>query len=413
MSDTACEVEPADPPTVTPPAPAPAPLPLLTPPRERLVTASLARLLMAVLGSGLSMYLLTSVVPLYLASTGSGGVGAGLATGAMMLSAVAMELAVPALLVRFGYRNTLALGLVLLGLPALVLLTTTALPLVLAVCAVRGAGLGIMVVGGVALVAELVPAHRRGEGLGVYGMVVGLPAIIGLPLGVYLTGPIGFNGVFVIAAAVSLAGLVFLPGLPGRRSAQDLSLEKPHLQVLGGLRGSGLLMPTFVFAAVTVAAGITVTFLPLAVAEDKHTLVAAALLVQAVAAPVARWLAGRYGDRHGATRLLAPALLSATLGAASLILIDSPVTVLVGMLLFGAGFGAAQNVTLAMMYDRVPPSRYGQVSALWNLAYDAGWGVGAIAFGAAVGVIGYPTAFGLTAALLAVALVPAVRASAT
>ena len=49
-----------------------------------------------VFGSGLSMYLLTSVVPLYLAANGSGGIGAGLSTGAMMLSAVGVELLVPA-----------------------------------------------------------------------------------------------------------------------------------------------------------------------------------------------------------------------------------------------------------------------------------------------------------------------------
>lgn len=376
-------------------------------PAVRLVTPQFARLLMMVFGSGLSMYLLTSVVPLYLAANGSGGVGAGLSTGAMMLSAVAMELLVPRMLVRFGYRGTLGLGLVLLGAPSLVLLLTASLPLVLAVCVVRGAGLAILVVGAVALVAELTPAHRRGEGLGVYGVVVGLPAVIGLPLGVYLTDVLGFNALFVVAAVASLAGLAALAGMPQRSTGQD---ETHHVKVLGGLRGSGLLMPTFVFAAVTVAAGISVTFVPLAVADDKHSLVAVALLVQAITAPAARWLAGRYGDKIGSVKLLAPALVLAALGAAALIFIGSAVAVVAGAALFGIGFGAAQNLTLATMYDRVPKSRYGQVSALWNLAYDGGWGLGAMIFGAVVGGMGYPMAFGLTAAIVAVAIIPAVRA---
>src|SRR5690349_4452740 len=59
---------------------------------DRLLTSQFVRLLAMVFGSGLSMYLLTSVVPLYLAANGSGGVGAGLSTAAMMFSAVAMEL---------------------------------------------------------------------------------------------------------------------------------------------------------------------------------------------------------------------------------------------------------------------------------------------------------------------------------
>src|SRR4051812_36101272 len=90
--------------------------------RERLVTRQFGLLLVMVFGSGLSMYLLTSVVPLYLAANGAGGIGAGLSTGAMMLSAVAVELLVPRMLVRFGYRGTLGLGLVLLGAPSLALL---------------------------------------------------------------------------------------------------------------------------------------------------------------------------------------------------------------------------------------------------------------------------------------------------
>ncbi|WP_328526196.1 MFS transporter [Kribbella sp. NBC_00359] len=372
---------------------------------ERLVTGQFGRLLVMVFGSGLSMYLLTSVVPLYLAANGSGGIGAGLSTGAMMLSAVGVELLVPRMLARWGYQVVLGLGLMLLGAPSLVLLTTASLPAVLAVCVVRGAGLAILVVGAVALVADLTPAARRGEGLGVYGIAVGVPAVIGLPLGVYLTNRIGFDALFILAAFSSLAGLVTLVGLPARVSA-----EEQHVKVLGGVRRSGLLMPTFVFAAVTVAAGISVTFLPLAVAADKQSLVATALLLQAATAPGARWLAGRYGDRVGPAKLLAPALVLASLGAGSLVLIGTPIAIVMGSTLFGIGFGAAQNLTLTLMYNRVPASRYGQVSALWNLAYDGGWGMGAIIFGAVVAGTGFPLAFGLTAVVVAVAVVPAVRA---
>ncbi|TDU90963.1 putative MFS family arabinose efflux permease [Kribbella voronezhensis] len=377
--------------------------------RERLVTRQFALLLLMVLGSGLSMYLLTSVVPLYLAANGAGGVGAGLSTGAMMLSAVAVELLVPRMLGRFGYRGTLGLGLVLLGAPSLVLLLTASLPAVLAVCVVRGGGLAIMVVGAVALVADLIPAHRRGEGLGLYGVVVGVPAIVGLPLGVYLTNVIGFGALFVVAAVASLGGLAFLAGLPTRSTES----EPQHVKVLGGLRGSGLLMPTLVFAAVTVAAGISVTFVPLAVSADRHALVAVALLVQAIAAPAARWVAGRYGDRVGPARPLVAALLLAAFGAGALVFIGSGVAVVVGAAAFGLGFGAAQNLTLAMMYDRVDRTHFGQVSALWNLAYDGGWGLGAILFGAVVAGTGYPLAFGLTAAVVAVAIVPALKAART
>jgi MFS family permease len=156
---------------------------------------------------------------------------------------------------------------------------------------------------------------------------------------------------------------------------------------------------------VTVAAGISVTFLPLG--SGNHLVVAVALLIQAVAAPGARWLAGRLGDRVGPARLLPPAIVLAALGAGSLVFIATPAAVLTGAALFGIGFGAAQNLTLAIMYDRSPKTRYGQVSALWNLAYDGGWGIGAILFGFVVAGTGYPLAFACTAALVAIAFIPA------
>ena len=78
---------------------------------------------------------------------------------------------------------------------------------------------------------------------------------------------------------------------------------------------------------------------------------------------------------------------------------------LAAMALFGAGFGATQNASMTLMLNRVAPSTYGTVSAIWNLAYDAGIGVGAFGFGVVAARTGYPPAFAVTAALMLAALV--------
>ncbi len=371
---------------------------------DRILTPPLVRLLIAAFGGAASFYLLLSVVPLYAASTGSGNAGAGLATGALMLATVLTELTVPTLLARYGYRTVLSLGLVLLGVPSFVLALTSDLVAILLVCLARGAGLAIIVVGATALVAKLVPARRRAEGLAVYGVAFGAPGVVGLPLGVSLTSWVGFEPVFVAATLLSLASLAAVPGLPNRRD----HLEAP-VPILRGLSTSGLLPPALVFTAITIATGVVVTFLPLAVASDRREWVSVGLMVQAVAVLVARWVAGRLGDRLGSGRLLPTAVVLAAGGVAALVAVDSTVAVIVGMLLFGLGFGAAQNVTLAMMYDRASENEYARVSAVWNLAYDGGMGIGAVGFGAIVGETGYPAAFAIVAGLLAVALLPAWR----
>ncbi|MFI9592535.1 MFS transporter [Nonomuraea sp. NPDC052265] len=354
-----------------------------------MMTRSLGLMMAASVTGMLGFFLLFSTVPLYAATGGSGATGAGLATGAMMASTVLAELAVPWLLSRHGYRAAMALGLLLLGLPALLLPLSAELPVVLAVSLLRGAGLGVLVVTGTALTADLVPAERRGEGLGLYGLAVGVPSVAGLPLGLWAADVLGFAPVLVVAGLLPLAGLVAVTGLPAAR---------PVTAGGGGRTGGGLAAPMLVFASVTVSVGVLVTFLPLA---GTPALASAAMLAQSLATPTARWWAGRFGDRRGPATLLVPGLLAAAAGTALQAWTDAPVPVVAGMALFGAGFGVLQNATLTLMLQRGEPAR---VSALWNLAYDAGMGVGATGFGLVLGHTGYRLGFVLVAALIAVTI---------
>ncbi len=367
--------------------------------RPEVLTGPVVLLLLAGFGGLSSFYLLLSVVPLYAVAGGAGDLGAGLTTGALMVSTVATELVMTRLLARLGYRLTMGLGLLLLGAPAFLLLLSSALPLIVAVCLVRGAGLAIVAVTGSALIAELVRQERRGEGLGLYGVAVGVPAIVGLPLGVWLIPRVGYAPVFVAAAVVALAAVGAVAGLPAYRPAQA-----SRDGLLAGFRTAELVRPSLVFLAVTLASGVVATFVPLAVPAESRRLVSLALLVQAVTATLARWAAGRFGDRRGNAGLLPPAVLAAAVGMAGLIWTANPLALVVGMALFGIGFGIAQNATLTLMFERAPSSRYGTVSTMWNLAYDAGIGIGAVGFGAVAELTGYSTAFALTSALVLAAL---------
>ena len=145
------------------------------------------------------------------------------------------------------------------------------------------------------------------------------------------------------------------------------------------------------------AAGVVVTFLPLAVTAGGGALAATGLLVQAIASALTRWLAGRLGDRHGSGRFLLPGAIGVIVGIGLLALGDNAIAVLGGMLFFGMGFGFAQNASLAVMFEHVPRSGYSAASAAWNFAYDVGIGVGAAAFGVLADGTSYSLAFAVTA----------------
>ena len=358
-----------------------------------LLTRPLVLVFLTSFGTMVSFYLLLSVLPLYAVAIGAGGIAAGFTTGALMLTTIAGELVTPAIVARFGYRRVYGAGLLLLGVPPLLLPVTTGLSAVLLACAIRGLGFAIVVTAGGSMAASLLPPQRRGEGLGLLGVVVGVPAIVALPLGVWLTRSLGYTPLFIGGGVAALLGVLILQGLPdGGRQPRGAA----HLRIWRGFGAQ--VRPLVIFGLSAVAAGIVATFLPLALQSGGNStaLASIALLVQAVAATGSRWWAGWHGDRHGSARLLVPAVVISGTGMLLIGASASTPAVVIGMLLFGSGFGIAQNSSLTLLYERVVPAQFDSVSAIWNLAYDSGLGLGAALFGILASRTGYSIGFGVT-----------------
>ena len=375
----------------------------IAPERETLLTRPVVLLTLIAFATLFGFQLLLSVVPLYADSAGGGSLGAGLATAAFMLSTVFAQVQMPRVLDRFGYRAVLAVGLLFLGLPAFFYAAAQTLASILAVTLLRGVGFGIATVVFAALMVELAPPGRRGEALGLLGVAIALPAIFCTALGLWLVERFGYGTAFLLGAVAPLLGIAAIFGIrtvptPGRERVERTA------GFFAGLRRGPLLRVFLVFAATTTAGGIIVTFLPLAVTQGSGLFSAAgALLVVGITSATSRWWAGRFGDRRDARLLLSPGLLAAAFGISVL---PSGGTFLVGgAALFGIGFGLLQNVTLVLIMERVSESEYGLGSTLWNVAFDAGTGLGAFVFGFVIAAFGYSWAFYLCAVLVSSALV--------
>ncbi len=378
----------------------------------RLLSLPLAVTFLAEFTSLTSFFLLLSVMPMLAAAAGAGSSAAGLITGSLLLGTVTAEVVAAAAIRRFGYRMVLAAGAVLLGAPALAMLAREPQAVMVSVSLVRGLGFGLCGVATGALTAKLLPPGRRGEGLGLLGVVSGVPAVIALPAGVWLAGHHLAAAAAAMAAAAGLLPLAAIRWLPGGREARQSARASrmpgarsrgwmAGARSRGWMAGAALRLP-LIFAAATIAAGVLDSFLPLAKGIPSN-LSSAALLVQAITATLSRWQAGKHGDRYGHARLLIPALAVAALGMATMMLLGSPGVIFAGMVLFGAGFGVIENATFALLIEQLPEAK---ASALWNLAYDAGYGGGPAVFGLICVRTGYPAAFALTGALI-LAVVPA------
>ena len=113
-------------------------------PAARLITLPMFALASLMVTAMSSFYLLLSAIPAHAAALG-GDLAAGMATGALMATTIAGELAAPRLIARFGRKTAIAAALLIMAVPSLPGLSSH-LSVVLLCCAARGLGLGLLLV---------------------------------------------------------------------------------------------------------------------------------------------------------------------------------------------------------------------------------------------------------------------------
>jgi predicted MFS family arabinose efflux permease len=375
--------------------------------RTSLWRSSAMRALVGVTVLGFASYCLTlASLPAYAVAGGARESTAGVVTAVLLVVTIAVQAVVPVLSARFGQARVLALGLVALGAPAPFYAVDDGLVWLSALSAVRGVGFAVLTVLGATLAAQVAPPERRGEAIGIYGLAIAVPNLVAVPAGVALVLD-GHAGWLAWLAASPLLGLLLVPALVRAMPPQETR----------GPAGSGraaamaALAPSVVLFAVTLAGGGLVTFLP--IERPDGALATAALLLFGLTGAVTRWRAGVLADRLG-SRLLLP--LALCLGAVGMVAVAAGLVagdpwILLGAAVFGAGFGAVQNLTLLSAFARAGEGGATAASAMWNASFDAGTALGALALGILAAGIGLDWTYVVVAALLA-AVVPVAFASA-
>jgi MFS family permease len=249
---------------------------------------------------------LLATAPLWAVNGGATAAGSGLVNGVLLTATVLAQLAVPRALVSWGTGRVLVAGLLLLGVPAPGYLLSDRLGWVLGLSAVRGLGFGILTVVGSTVVANLVPAGRRGAAIGVYGLSVAVPNLLLLPGSVPVVDRWGFGPVFWAAALPVLgvpSALRLARVLRGASQVRPVGVDEGSPVRSRAL--SGIVPPTVVLFSVTMAGGAVLTFAPQLTDSATAALV---LLIMGITAAVSRWLIGALADRRGARPFLVPIL---------------------------------------------------------------------------------------------------------
>lgn len=367
--------------------------------------------LLAVMAAFAAWAVLLPVIPTAVLDAGGTETLAGLTTGVFMLATVLTQMATPALLRKFGFGLIMGLSSLLLGVPAFAYALGMEAGTVLTVSAIRGVGFGALTVAEAAVVAELVPRRLLGRATGTLGIMVGLSQMVGLPTGLALVNVIGYNAVYYIAAGVGLISLVacmFIPAVP-QADRDELSVAHVHVPMwrLVFVPGMALMFVTSAYGAIT-------NFLPAAMRDldpAKGAALGGVMLgVMNFASMLSRYAAGQVMDRKGYPgSILIPCQFIAAGGVfliALMLLLDLPVWwMALAALIYGVGFGAVQNEALTLMFYRLPRSKSSEASAIWNIAFDGGTGLGSTMYGMLLTMMMFTPMFGLAAAVILIGVV--------
>jgi MFS family permease len=320
-----------------------------------------------------AFYMLYPTLPLYIKQMGGDEAQVGLAMGAFMLSAVIFRPIVGGLLDRFGRRPFIVWGLLFFTLAMGMYDWIGGIVVLMGLRIFHGMSWAVSTTAILTAITDMIPAARRGEGMGWFSTSMTLAMAVGPILGIWVAQNLSYHALFLFAVGLSAAALLLtfgakMPFRPQSGAKRIELLEKSVLPVTASV--------FFLFISY---GGIT-TFVPL-FAHSIQVNSGAFFLVYAATLVLIRPLAGKLSDRHGETFVVVPAFVITILALIALSFSTGWFGVLVSAVLYGIGFGSAQPVLQAATIRLVPTDRKGVANASFTTATDLGIGLGAIMLG--------------------------------
>ncbi|WP_368993363.1 MFS transporter [Caldifermentibacillus hisashii] len=260
---------------------------------------------------------------------------------------------------------------------------------------VQGIGWGLSTTASGTIATDIIPAKRRGEGLGYYGLSGNLALAFGPSLGLILVEHVSFQSLFIICAIFGLLAFILSSFISFKKVEQK---EKATLVGKWDFYEKSALKPSALAFFITVTFGGITSFLPLYTVQKGVEGIQTYFFIYAMALMVTRTFAGHLYDRKGHRAVFIPGTLLIFLAMLFLAWLPNSFILFIAAFLYGFGFGTIQPALQAWAVERSPKNRRGMANATFFSFFDLGVGFGAILFGQIGHWIGYASIY-LAAAL--------------
>jgi MFS family permease len=341
-------------------------------------------------------YFFNTTLPFYAQTISSTTAYSGLLIAAYTFAALAVRPVSGILSDRFGRTKLLILGALICSIACALYHTAAVFFLLILIRILHGIGFGIHSTAGGAVAGDIIPKPRMAEGLGYFALSSTFAAAIapGIALSIIGTGTVPeFKRLFLLAAAVSLASMVFDCFISYERKNKKEALQSPTPEKPDGDGHEANLPKTFlgfeyaVFLPASVnilmyiaLSGVT-SYLSLFARERNLGNVGFFFTITATGLFMSRVFLGKVADRRGSGVLVIPSLAVLTVCLAQLPFASSLYYLYVLAFPIGMAQGAMGPSLNSMIFQRCSPQRRGTASAAFFSSIDIGLGVGSILCG--------------------------------
>ncbi|WP_445002261.1 MFS transporter [Exiguobacterium alkaliphilum] len=324
---------------------------------------------------------------------------AGLITGIFIIGTLVGRLFIGRLIDSIGRRKTLLIGLTFFTATILLYFVDLGVGFLLFTRFVHGLGMGLSSTATGTIVAQVIPAARKGEGIGYYSMSSTLATAIGPFVGLLMSQYTNFSTIFLLCLVIGLISLV---------SALTVNVpEADNPSIVRGFSPSSFVEPkalpiALIIAVAALSFSSVLSYINFYASElDLVEAASIFFLVYSIAVLLSRPITGRLMDARGANVVMYPAIAVFAVGLLVLSQATSALGLLVAGALIGLGFGNIQSGTQAIAVKAATPARMGMATSTFFIALDAGLGFGPYLIGLMIPITGFSTLYLGLAAVVA------------
>ncbi|GAA5006135.1 MFS transporter [Acinetobacter puyangensis] len=292
-----------------------------------------------------------------------------------------------------GRQKTLWLGLTGFSISAGLYFIASSSDFLLAVRFIHGFSFGLAssILG--AIIAQIIPVTRRGEGIGYYSLSSTLGTAVGPLLGIYLTLHASYQWIFSLSMIIALIclGISFLikiPALPEKNLDLNEAIKKPSfLQNFIEVKAVPIAIVVFIASICYSSVLSFINFYAQELQLEKSA--ALFFLVYSIAILASRPFTGKLMDQKGENVVMYPALFILALALLLLSVVQQGSLLLICGALLGLGFGNMQSIAQAIAVKSTSLERMGLATSTFFIALDAGLGFGPFILGFVLNHISY------------------------